>query len=222
LSSNLKAVVFDYNGTLVDDLDLHVESYYQAGIQMGYALDRDTVRRNISQPPSEKRRIYYGRISDARWKGVFELKKKIYFELAKSAFRLFPQTAEALTALSRRYALAVLSNTFRFFYDRYFPAELAKLFKATLFFEEVPEPKPDPAPMLTMLSKLGVAKSECCYVGDAVEDVHMAKAAGVGAYAVATGACTPEELTRAGADWVGLDLAALAIRLLADALPENR
>ena len=69
--------------------------------------------------------------------------------------------------------------------------------------------------MQTMLATLGVDPHECGYVGDAVEDVQMAKAAGVSSFAVTTGACSRAELTAAGADWVGADLKALAARLLA-------
>jgi phosphoglycolate phosphatase-like HAD superfamily hydrolase len=61
---------------------------------------------------------------------------------------------------------------------------------------------------------LGVAPGECAYVGDALEDIRMAKAAGVKAFSVTTGACAEEELSRAGADWVGPGLAALAGELL--------
>jgi phosphoglycolate phosphatase len=221
--TGLKALVFDYNGTLVDDLPLHEESYYRAGIQLGYRLSRETVRRFVSQPPSEKRRLYYGDISDEAWAEVFGLKKNIYYELAQSSFRLFPQTADALTALSGRYTLGVLSNTFRFFFERLFPAELAGLFKATLFFDEVPVPKPDPAPMRTLLAALGLKGAECGYVGDALEDVHMARAAGVRAFALTTGTCGAGELRDAGADWVGPDLGALARCLLGPAAgrPQN-
>jgi len=56
----LKAIVFDYNGTLVDDLDLAVESYYRAGKERGYRLAREKVLQHISQPPSAKRGLYFG------------------------------------------------------------------------------------------------------------------------------------------------------------------
>ena len=210
----LKAIVFDYNGTLVDDLDLHEESYYRSGVEMGFDITRDTVKKYISQSPSDKRVLFYGAISDAQWAQVIELKKKIYHQLAESSFRLFPQTEEALTRLSRVYRLAVLSNTFRFAFERFFPAHLARLFSTTLFFEEVDDPKPSPAPMRSVMGTLGLEKEECCYVGDAVEDIQMAKAAGVRAFSLTSGAVAAEELERAGADWVGPDLTALADRLL--------
>ena len=51
----LKAIVFDYNGTLVDDLSMSVESYYRAGREMGFSgLTRATILRHISQPPLAK------------------------------------------------------------------------------------------------------------------------------------------------------------------------
>jgi HAD superfamily hydrolase (TIGR01509 family) len=218
----LKAIVFDYNGTLVDDLPLNVEAYYRAGREMGFGgLTRETVLRHISQPPSLKRRLYFGDISDSQWEQVVQLRKKIYCELADPSRLLFPDTAAALTALSGKYSLAVLSNTFRFLYEHLFPEHLAKLFQASLFFDEVPDPKPSPKPMQTLLVTLGVDAHACGYVGDAVEDVQMAKAAGVRSFGITTGACSRAELTRAGADWVGSGLKALAARLLADGSAEN-
>jgi phosphoglycolate phosphatase-like HAD superfamily hydrolase len=217
----LKAIVFDYNGTLVDDLDLVVESYYRAGIEQGYRVSRAKVRQHISQPPSAKRGLYYGDISGAEWTAVLDRRKGIYADLARSGFRLFRQTEDALVALSGRYRLGVLSNTFRALFERHFPPHLARLFQASLFFEEVTDPKPLPAPMRTMMHTLGVAAHECAYVGDAVEDVQMAKAAGVRSFALATGACRAGELHDAGADWVGPDLGALAACLLNGDCSEN-
>jgi len=210
----LKAIVFDYNGTLVDDLDLAVESYFRAGNERGYPLDRETVRKHISQPPSAKRGIYFGAIPDAEWSEIIARRKQIYAELARSDFKLFPQTEKILTELSVRYRLGVLSNTFRSLYEMLFPAHLAGLFQASLFFDEVSDPKPSPAPMRSMLQAMGIRAHECGYVGDAVEDVQMARAAGVRSYGLTTGACSSKELSDAGAEWVGSDLGELTSLLL--------
>lgn len=211
---DLKTIVFDYNGTLVDDLQLHVEAYYQAGRQLGFELSREAVQRHISQPPSAKRRLYFGNISEAQWSQLVELRQTIYTQLAAPAAPLFADTARVLQTLSGRYTLGIVSNTFRPLFEQLFPPPLADLFTDTLFFDEVAEPKPSPAPLRTLLGRLGAAPQASIYVGDAVEDVCMARAAGVRAFAVATGACPPEELAAAGADWVGSSLSALAGRLL--------
>ena len=86
---DLKAIVFDYNGTLVDDVTIHAKSYWLAGVDMGFDLSMETVWRHVSQPPSQKRVLYYGDISDERWEAVFELKKKHYYEIAKGVSIVF-------------------------------------------------------------------------------------------------------------------------------------
>jgi phosphoglycolate phosphatase-like HAD superfamily hydrolase len=210
----LKAIVFDYNSTLVDDLDLAVESYYRVGNERGFRLSREKVRKHISQPPSAKRGLYFGDISDPQWAAIIARRKAVYSDLARVTFKLFPETEHALTALSGLYRLGLLSNTFRDLFDRLFPPHLAGLFQSSLFFGEVPEPKPSPAPMFAMMHALGVAACECGYVGDAIEDVQMAQAAGVRSFGLSTGACSLEELRAAGADWVGPDLGMLTAYLL--------
>jgi len=217
----LEAVVFDYNSTLIDDLDLAIESYYRAGRDLGHPVDRETVRRHMSQPPSRKRTLYFGTISDAEWQAIVARRKAVYRELARTEYKLFPGTEEVLTRLSGRFRLGLLSNTFRDLYEALFPAHLKRLFQASLFFDEVPDPKPSPAPMRTMLGRLGVEARSCAYVGDAVEDVQMARAAGVHAFSLPTGACDADELRAAGAEWTGADLGALAARLLDGSAGEN-
>jgi phosphoglycolate phosphatase len=68
--------------------------------------------------------------------------------------------------------------------------------------------------MRTMMRALKVEARECGYVGDALEDVQMARAAGVRSFALTTGTCGAGELHQAGADWVGPDLMALSDCLL--------
>jgi HAD superfamily hydrolase (TIGR01549 family) len=191
-----------------------VESYFRTASERGYRLAREAVRQHISQPPSAKRGIYFGDIADAEWAAIIDRRKAIYAELARSEFKLFPQTENVLTALSGRYRLGVLSNTFRDLFEKLFPAHLAGLFQASLFFDEVSDPKPSPAPMRAIMAALRVEARECGYVGDAVEDVQMARAAGVRSFALTTGSCPSEELCDAGADWVGPDLGALSDCLL--------
>jgi HAD superfamily hydrolase (TIGR01549 family) len=207
---NLKAIVFDYNGTLVDDVRIHAKSYWLAGQELGFDLSMETVWRHVSQPPSQKRVLYYGIISDERWDAVFSLKKKYYYELARDESIIFADTAATLTGLSRNFKLAVLSNTYRTFFEEFFPKSLAGLFEITLFFDEVENPKPSPDPFITVLRGLDIRADECCYVGDAVEDIQMALAAGSHAFSVTTGGCGRDELEEAGSDRVFSSLSEMA------------
>lgn len=213
----IKAIVFDYNGVLVNDLRLHEEVYWRASRELGFHLTRETIRRYISYPPEKKRTLYFGDISDETWQRLFDLKERYYFELAKTMDLVFPDVEMVLVSLSRRYTLVIISNTYREYFDRVFPRHLAKLFKESVFADEVERPKPSPDVLVKVIERIGITADECCYVGDSVLDVQMARTVGVRMFAVATGDNSQEELREAGADLVMESLKDLAMLLEASA-----
>jgi HAD superfamily hydrolase (TIGR01549 family) len=196
----LKAIIFDYNGVLLNDLDYQVESYWKAGRDMGFNIAKETVRHYISYPPAQKKDLYFKNISESEWNKLFDLKERHYYKLIDQKNLLFPDVEKLLSSLAKHFALALVSNTVRSLFDRTFPRHLADLFQVTLFADEVNEPKPSPEPLLNIIQILGINTNECCYIGDSVEDIRMAKAAGVNIFSVPTGVCGKEELVEAGAD----------------------
>lgn len=209
----LKAIIFDYNGVLVNDLKIHEEAYWRAGRDLGFPVTRKTVRKYLSYSPGQKRKLYYGNISDEAWKRITGLMTRFYFDLAEKRDVVFPDVEPVLTSLSARYMLALISNTRRKYFNRVFPRKLAGLFRETMFFDEIREPKPSPHAFLEMMERLGIGTDECCYVGDSVLDVQMAKRAGIRVFSVATGDNSKEELQAAGADWVVNNLLELKEKL---------
>ena len=197
-----KAIIFDFNGVLVDDLRFHEEAYLLAAKETGFPLTLETIRKYISTTPAQKRKLYFGDISDETWNEIFKLKTKHYFDLIEGENPLFPEVADVLNSLSKRYLLGLVSNTFREYYEKVFPKHLASLFQESIFGNEMRHPKPSPEPLLEMIRRLDVVSGQCCYVGDSVSDVQMAKKAGIKIFSVATGDNSKEELTTAGADWV--------------------
>jgi HAD superfamily hydrolase (TIGR01549 family) len=206
----LRSVVFDFNGLLVNDLELHEQAYLRAAADLGFPLSEAIVRQYVSCTPYEKRVYYFGDITDESWEDISQRKKEYYFHMAEQRELLYPDVEEVVTHLAKTYPLGVISNTTREYFERSFPRSLAALFKETLFADEVDKPKPSPEPLLKILQALGIAPKEGCYVGDSLLDVKMAKAAGVRIFSVTTGYETREELTAAGADAVFQDLTAFA------------
>jgi beta-phosphoglucomutase len=209
----LKAIIFDYNGLLVDDLKLHEEAYMRTAADLGIPLARDTVRGYLSHTPDQKRIPFFGDISDKAWQEILNLKKRYYFSLLEETDIVFPDVEMVLKSLSEKFALALVSNTSREYFERSFPRHLAMLFRETIFAGEVDNPKPSPEPLLKVMESLGIGPDECCYVGDSVLDVQMAKTAGVRIFAVATGDNSGEELFAEKADCVLGSLMELTIRI---------
>lgn len=74
--------------------------------------------------------------------------------------------------------------------------------------------KPDPDPLLYAVSKAGADAADCVYVGDAVVDLHAARAAGMDAIGVTWGAGEPADLRAAHPAAVVDDTAALRAVLI--------
>jgi 2-haloalkanoic acid dehalogenase type II len=93
----------------------------------------------------------------------------------------YPETREALEALSLKYRVVVLSNAD----DSFLDSVLERLdfpFAATMSSEEGKTYKPNPELFLTLLRQLDVSPQEAVYVGDRqLEDVKGARLAGLGA-----------------------------------------
>jgi len=210
----LKAVIFDYNGVLVDDLKIHEDSYLLAAKELGVPLSPKIVSQDISYAPAEKRRLWFSDIPDELWNELLNIKTRYYFQVVEMSDIVFRDVEDVLTSLSARYTLALISNTTRKHFDRVFPRSLAGLFRETLFADEVERPKPHPDPLIQMLNRLRISKDHCCYVGDSVLDIRMAKTVGISILAVATGHNAIDELRSAGADDVLTSLSALKKKLM--------
>jgi phosphoglycolate phosphatase len=167
---------------------------------MGFPLTSEIARKYISATALQKRKLYFGDISDDTWDRLFRLKTEYYFDLVEHKSPLFPEVREVLNLLSRRYLLGLISNTPRAYFEKVFPRDLALLFRATTFGDEMRDPKPDPGALLGMMRRLNVTPDQCCYVGDSISDVLMAKRAGVRIFSVTTGDNSEAELIKAGSD----------------------
>lgn len=80
--------------------------------------------------------------------------------------------------------------------------------------ETFPSRKPDPAPLLAALARLGAAPSRAVMVGDGAQDMAAAVAAGADPIGVLWGRSTASDLKEAGARVLARDVAALRVVLI--------
>jgi phosphoglycolate phosphatase len=105
----------------------------------------------------------------------------LYEADATTLTRPYPGVREGLTALARAgAALAVCTNkaelTTRAVLDR---LGLAQFFPVVLGGDSLPTRKPDPAPLIAALERLGVAPTDAAMIGDHRNDVLAAQAGGI-------------------------------------------
>ena len=206
----LKAVLFDFDGTIVDTTELIYESMRRAtGEVLGRELGRETLMANVGQPLPRQMEL----LADGQPEKTEEL-LEVYLhhneELHEGLIREFPNVGTSLARLrDAGLRLAVVTSKRRFSVEMAldsFP-DLGDVFDVFVTMEDTSEHKPLPAPLLKGLELLGdVPPERAAYVGDAPFDVAAAHAAGVTSVAVSWGAFTAEALRAAGPDHLFEDL----------------
>jgi HAD superfamily hydrolase (TIGR01549 family) len=172
----LRAVLYDWDGTLVDSAEKSYRCYVRVFAAYGIEYDHATFERTYS--PDWYRTYEAVGVprerwpeADARWTRCYETE----------ASRLLPGVREVLERLAERAVQQGLVSSGDGTRVR---RELQVLglegfFGAVVCGGETTRRKPDPEPLLLALDRLAVPAAEAAYVGDSPEDVAMARAAGV-------------------------------------------
>ena len=207
---SLEAVLFDFDGTIVDTTELIHESMRRAtGEVLGRELSRETLMANVGQPlPRQMELLADGQLD--KTEELLEVYLHHNEKLHEGLIREFPNVGTSLSRLREAgLRLAVVTSKRRFSVERAldsFP-DLRDVFDVFVTMEDTAEHKPLPAPLLKGLELLGdVSPKRAAYVGDAPFDVAAARAAGVMSLAVSWGAFTAEDLRGASPDRLFKDL----------------
>jgi pyrophosphatase PpaX len=202
----MDAALFDWDGTLADSL----ESFYTANRtvlgELGIAFDRARYR----EAYTPDWRIFYRRLgvpddrieaANARWRSVFV-----------PAARPLPGVVEALSHLaSVGVRLGIVTATSRDIVQPQIEAfGLGQLLEVRVCGDDLDVHKPDPRPLRLALDRLGLTDrpGAVAYVGDAPDDMRMARTVGTMAVAVESMLGERSELLAAGAEAVFPSVAA--------------
>lgn len=125
--------------------------------------------------------------------------------------RLYPGVPEALAWLhSTGFRLACVTNKAAQFTEPLLrDLGIASYFKLVVSGDTLPQKKPDPAPLLYAAERLGVSPNAALLVGDSVNDVQAARAAGFGVVCVTYGYNHGRDIREASPDAVIDSLLAL-------------
>ena len=184
----LKAVLFDFDGTIVDTTELIHESMRRATSEvLGRTLSREALLANVGQPLPRQMKL----LDPERAEELLASYRLHNEELHEDLIEAFPNVESSLARLREAgMCLAVVTSKRRFSLEMAldsFPA-LRDAVDAFVIMEDTTEHKPHPAPLLKGLELLGdVAPDKAAYVGDSPFDVAAAHAAGTLSVAVSWG-----------------------------------
>jgi HAD superfamily hydrolase (TIGR01509 family) len=188
LFTDIKAVIFDMDGIIVDTEPLSQEVdelifKKEFNITIG-----DVYFETVGIKEEEAIEFYIKHFGlDINADELVSKKRAIYGELLKEKASPIQGSVELINSIKRRYRLALASSAT----VEYVRTVLKKLtiedaFEVIVTGDDVKNGKPDPEIYLLAATKLGVDPSECLVLEDAEKGVKAAKEAGMKCIAVPT------------------------------------
>ncbi|HEX5700735.1 MAG TPA: HAD hydrolase-like protein [Rubrobacter sp.] len=192
----LSAVLFDFDGTLVDTTEMiHQSMRHATSSVLGREdIPRETLLANVGQPLPRQMEL----IDTENAESLLEAYRSHHERHHDALIREFPGVEESLGRLgSAGIKVAVVTSKRRPSVEMalgIFPG-LRNVVDRFVTLEDTTHHKPHPEPLLRALQLLGgIPRERAAYVGDSPFDVQAAKAAGLTSVAVSWGAFSEDAL----------------------------
>lgn len=181
IDPNLDAVIFDFDGTLVDTMPAHFEAYRRTLGELGLELTKDDYYGNIGGTWRETiPRFLRGRSCPAAPESIHRRKQELVLEVLRTAS--IPQLAASrlLPLLRGRLPMAVASSGSRATIELVM-GRLGWLewFPVIVTGEDVQRGKPAPEIFLLAASRLGIEPRRCLVFEDTDDGIAAGAAAGM-------------------------------------------
>ncbi|HET9744492.1 MAG TPA: HAD family phosphatase [Chitinophagaceae bacterium] len=179
---NYKALLFDLNGTMIDDMDYHVKAWHTIFNDLGANISLERMKEECYGKNHEViERILPGRFSEVQKTQMSLAKETAYQEAFKPHLKLINGLDEFLNKAYRQNipmaigSAAIMSNI-DFVLDG---LNIRKYFSAIVSAEDVSRSKPDPETYLKCARALKVTPVDCLVFEDAPKGVESAFNAGM-------------------------------------------
>lgn len=175
IKNEIKGVLFDWDGTLLDSFHADSSAYMAMFQEMGVTWGLEELSQHYSPNWYDVYRA--AGLAEHHWKAADAAWRRHY-----SAFhpKLIPGARKVLAAVGQRYKLGLVTSGDR---DRVLRQlrefRITKSFHARICSGDTEHKKPHPGPLNFALQCIGLEAANCVYVGDSPEDVQMAKSANV-------------------------------------------
>lgn len=187
---NTKAVIFDLDGTLIDNNSYHRQTWERYLEKMGKKISEEEFNANMNGRTNEDAIKYiYGKDISSQESLKHTLDKEaLYREIYKPFIKPVSGLIDFLELLkSKNISMAIATSGIQPNIDFMFEnIPIKKYFDAVVNSSHIKKGKPDPEIYLKAASLLNVAAKNCLVFEDAAVGIKSAKAAGMKVIAVAT------------------------------------
>ena len=177
--SKINTVLFDFDGTIMDTNDLILQSWQNTFVQLtGSEAPVDKILATLGEPLELTMSNFFPEVPLQKCLDTY---RSWHHENFVKLIKMFPGMLELLEELKARgYKMGLVTSRLKYTtmlgVEKY---DLGKYFDYILTADDTDKHKPDPAPILITLEKLGSLPSESIMIGDTMLDMGCARNAGV-------------------------------------------
>jgi beta-phosphoglucomutase len=196
----ISAIVFDFDGVLVDSEPLHLRAYQEVLEPLGISLPREEYyARYLGYDDAGMfREMAVSRnwaIDEARVRDLIANKSRAYEAMIAAGEVFYPGAAECVARLASRYPLGIASGAFKPEIEAMLRARaLEHHFRFIVASGDTPASKPAPDPYRRAAELHGFSPASCLAVEDSRWGIESAKAAGLWCVAITHTYPVPELL----------------------------
>ncbi len=217
----IKAILFDFNGVIIDDEPIQMRAYQEVLKAEGITLTEEEYYASLGMDDKTFVRAAYARavleLPEEKLLELIERKTASHRKMIEKELPLFPGVVTFIKAAAREFTLGVVSMARRVeIEDVLKRASLKDVFEVVVSAEDVETCKPDPAcynrgfllldEQRRKAGRLNISPHECLVIEDAPPGIASAREAGMRTLGV-TNTVKEAALRAAGADVVTHSLA---------------
>lgn len=184
----IEAIIFDFDGVLVDSMPYHAEAWVQAFAEVDVKMLPEQIYdiEGSNHIGIIKRIFAENGMSPTEYQieSIADRKRELFFEFDRS--EAFEGMQECLKRLREEYKLALVSGSTRQIVDELASKFYPGMFDAIVSGSDVLNGKPAPDPYLKAIEMLDTSPDDCLVVENAPLGVEAAKNAGAFCIAVPT------------------------------------
>lgn len=196
--SQINTFIFDIDGTLIDTFDMYMPAMVTVLRKHGYKIAPEdevpTMQRLFGITGVDALKIFGVRPAEipeiqAEWTELTHQRQNYVTVLDQ-----IPEALAKLAAVDGNQ-LGVATSKMKKEYDRFTKQyDFANYFTTAITSADTTKHKPDPEPILAAVEKMGAKPEQSVYVGDTINDLKAAKAAGVKFAGALYGSANPDAI----------------------------
>ncbi|WLR78960.1 HAD family hydrolase [Limosilactobacillus reuteri] len=183
MAQKIENFIFDIDGTLIDTIDMYMPAMIDTLAQHGHSVAPDKVEQTKHDlfGITGQDALRLAGISEDEIPAIQQDWFKLAYQRADRA-KVIEGIPEMLNTLANRKdaKIAIATSKLADEYQEYFvnKYDFAKLFKVAITSADTKKHKPAPDPILAAMDKMGADPATTVYVGDTINDMKAAHAAG--------------------------------------------